>query len=89
MGGDMTDTDHREAVCPRIAFMPQGLGKNLYFELSVFENIDFFARLFGVSDAEREPRIRSLLDATGLGPIVPVHPGRPEGLAALNAPPSA
>ena len=33
--------------------MPQGLGKNLYLELSVFENIDFFARLFGVPDAER------------------------------------
>ena len=29
--------------------MPQGLGKNLYFELSVFENIDFFAQLFGLS----------------------------------------
>src|ERR1700677_1199138 len=67
LGGDMNDTDHREAVCPRIAFMPQGLGKNLYDELSVFENIDFFARLFGVPDAEREPRITDLLNATGLG----------------------
>ena len=75
LGGDMNDTDHREAVCPRIAFMPQGLGKNLYFELSVFENIDFFARLFGVSDAEREPRIKDLLNATGLGPF----PDRPAG----------
>ena len=75
LGGDMNDTDHREAVCPRIAFMPQGLGKNLYLELSVFENIDFFARLFGVSDAEREPRIRALLNATGLGPF----PDRPAG----------
>ena len=44
----MNDARHRDAVCPRIAYMPQGLGKNLYFELSVFENIDFFARLFGV-----------------------------------------
>jgi anti-anti-sigma factor len=34
-------------------------------------------------------QIREVLDATGLGPIVPIHPGRPEGLAALNAPPSA
>ena len=75
LGGDMNDTDHREAVCPRIAFMPQGLGKNLYFELSVFENIDFFARLFGVPDAEREPRIKGLLNATGLGPF----PDRPAG----------
>ena len=55
--------------------MPQGLGKNLYLELSVFENIDFFARLFGVPDAERAGRIRALLDATGLGPF----PDRPAG----------
>jgi ribosome-dependent ATPase len=75
LGGDMNDAEHREAVCPRIAYMPQGLGKNLYFELSVFENIDFFARLFGVSDAEREPRINALLNATGLGPF----PDRPAG----------
>src|SRR5262249_18232166 len=75
LGGDMNDGKHRDAVCLRIAYMPQGLGKNLYFELSVFENIDFFARLFGVSDAERAPRIMALLDATGLGPF----PDRPAG----------
>ena len=34
-------------ACPRIAYMPQGLGKNLYPTLSVFENVDFFGRLFG------------------------------------------
>src|SRR6516165_3914672 len=57
LGGDMNDRRHRDAVCPRIAYMPQGLGKNLYFELSVFENIEFFARLFGLSRAERRSRI--------------------------------
>ena len=75
LGGDMAVAAHRDAACPRIAFMPQGLGKNLYLELSVFENIDFFARLFGVPDAERAGRIRALLDATGLGPF----PDRPAG----------
>ena len=75
LGGDMNEAAHRDAACPRIAFMPQGLGKNLYLELSVFENIDFFARLFGVPDAERDGRIRALLDATGLGPF----PDRPAG----------
>ncbi|WZO97748.1 ribosome-associated ATPase/putative transporter RbbA [Isosphaeraceae bacterium EP7] len=75
LGGDMNDAGHRSEVCPRIAYMPQGLGKNLYLELSVFENIDFFARLFGVPDAERELRIKVLLDATGLGPF----PDRPAG----------
>lgn len=75
MGGDMADTSQRDSACPRIAYMPQGLGKNLYFDLSVFENIDFFARLFGVPDAERAGRIRDLLEATGLGPF----PDRPAG----------
>jgi ribosome-dependent ATPase len=55
--------------------MPQGLGKNLYFELSVQENVDFMARLFGLSAAQRPIRIKELLDATGLGPF----PGRPAG----------
>src|SRR5687767_8925022 len=47
LGGNMADVRHRREVCPRIAYMPQGLGKNLYPTLSVFENMDFFARLFG------------------------------------------
>lgn len=47
LGGDMRDPKHRRDVCPRIAWMPQGLGKNLYHTLSVYENVDFFARLFG------------------------------------------
>ena len=46
----------RTRVQPRIAYMPQGLGKNLYPTLSVFENIDFFGRLFGHGHAERERR---------------------------------
>ncbi|GHG86293.1 ribosome-associated ATPase/putative transporter RbbA [Pseudodonghicola xiamenensis] len=66
LGGDMRSTMHRQAVCPRIAYMPQGLGKNLYQTLSVFENVDFFGRLFGLDRAEREARITDLLTATGL-----------------------
>ncbi|PWV61214.1 ribosome-associated ATPase/putative transporter RbbA [Plasticicumulans acidivorans] len=66
LDGDMASRRHREAVCPRIAYMPQGLGKNLYPTLSVFENIDFFGRLFGQSRAERERRISELLASTGL-----------------------
>ncbi|MGD0025568.1 MAG: ATP-binding cassette domain-containing protein, partial [Xanthobacteraceae bacterium] len=46
LDGDMADAAHRAAVCPRIAYMPQGLGKNLYPDLSVGENIEFFGRLF-------------------------------------------
>ncbi|MDR8361955.1 ribosome-associated ATPase/putative transporter RbbA [Klebsiella pneumoniae] len=66
LGGDMRDVHHRREVCPKIAWMPQGLGKNLYHTLSVYENVDFFARLFGHDKAERELRINELLQSTGL-----------------------
>jgi len=75
LGGDMADPRHRDAVCPRIAFMPQGLGRNLSNELSVFENVDFFARLFAIPARERPARIAALLEATGLAPF----PDRPVG----------
>ncbi|MCZ7482604.1 ribosome-associated ATPase/putative transporter RbbA [Rhizobium rhizogenes] len=69
LGGDMSDPRHREDTCPRIAYMPQGLGKNLYPTLSVFENIDFFGRLFGQGGRERQARIAELLKSTGLEPF--------------------
>ncbi|HET6195313.1 MAG TPA: ATP-binding cassette domain-containing protein, partial [Acetobacteraceae bacterium] len=69
LGGSMRSARHRRRVCPRIAFMPQGLGKNLYADLSVRENIDFFARLFGHGRRERSRRIAELLVATGLEPF--------------------
>ncbi|MCS0504993.1 ribosome-associated ATPase/putative transporter RbbA [Ancylobacter mangrovi] len=75
LGGDIADATHRRLTCPRIAYMPQGLGRNLYPTLSVFENIDFFARLFGQGREERERRIGELLKATGLDPF----PDRPAG----------
>lgn len=66
LGGDMSDKQHRLNVCPDIAYMPQGLGKNLYPTLSVQENADFFARLFGQDKAERDRRIAELCKRTGL-----------------------
>ncbi|WP_373847569.1 ATP-binding cassette domain-containing protein, partial [Delftia acidovorans] len=66
LGGDMAQRRHREAVCPRVAYMPQGLGRNLYPTLSVEENLQFFARLFGHDAAERRRRIDDLTQATGL-----------------------
>ena len=69
LGGDIADARHRSWACPRIAYMPQGLGKNLYPDLSVLENIEFFGRLFGQSREERKWRIAELLDSTGLGPF--------------------
>ncbi len=69
LGGDMADRRHRAAICRRIAFMPQGLGRNLYPDLSVTENIAFFAQLFGQGRKERAHRIADLLAATGLAPF--------------------
>lgn len=69
LGGSIADPKHRRRVCPRIAFMPQGLGRNLYAELSVRENLEFFSRLFGQGVREREQRISALLSATGLAPF--------------------
>ncbi len=69
LGADIGDASLRKALLPRIAYMPQGLGKNLYATLSVFENVDFFGRLFGHDRRERERRIDELLHATGLAPF--------------------
>src|SRR5579871_5058913 len=69
LGGDMADIRHRRDVGPRVAYMPQGLGKNLYLELSVYDNVDFMAQLFGLPPAARRARVRELLEATGLGPF--------------------
>ncbi|HCF78659.1 MAG TPA: multidrug ABC transporter ATP-binding protein, partial [Glaciecola sp.] len=70
LGGDIDNTDERAVIGPRIAYMPQGLGKNLYAELSVQENLDFFGKLFNQTDAERATRIATLTRATGLHAFV-------------------
>jgi ribosome-dependent ATPase len=75
LDGDMADERHRRASYGRIAYMPQGLGRNLYPTLSVYDNIDFFGRLFGQGATERRERIDGLLKATGLDPF----PDRPCG----------
>ena len=75
LAGDMADAKHRRLTCPRVAYMPQGLGRNLYPTLSVFENVDFFGRLFGHDKAERERRIDELLERTDLAPFA----NRPAG----------
>jgi ribosome-dependent ATPase len=75
LDGDMASEHHRRQSYGRIAYMPQGLGRNLYPTLSVYDNIDFFGRLFGQGAAERQARIDELLKATGLDPF----PDRPCG----------
>jgi ribosome-dependent ATPase len=69
LDNDIADPKRRAEICPRIAYMPQGLGKNLYADLSVRENIEFFGRLFGQSRAKRDTMIAELLWSTGLAPF--------------------
>ncbi|NTU91104.1 MAG: ribosome-associated ATPase/putative transporter RbbA [Chlorobiaceae bacterium] len=79
LGGDMRSPSFRRSASSRIAYMPQGLGKNLYPTLTVFENVDFFARLFGLDPAEKELRIREVLQSTGLLPFSKRQAGKLSG----------
>jgi drug efflux transport system ATP-binding protein len=55
-----------ESIKGRIGFMPQGLGLNLYPELSIEENVDYFARLRMLPEAELAERKQRLLQMTRL-----------------------
>ena len=55
-----------ERIKHRIGFLPQGLGLNLYPELSIEENIDFFARLRLVPERDLADRKARLLAMTRL-----------------------
>jgi ABC-2 type transport system ATP-binding protein len=54
-----------QAVQERISYMPQRFG--LYDDLSVQENLDLYADLHGVPDAQRRARYARLMAMTGLG----------------------
>ncbi|MDO8695975.1 MAG: ribosome-associated ATPase/putative transporter RbbA [Pseudomonas sp.] len=79
LGGAITDRQHRASLYPRIAFMPQGLGHNLYPELSIAENIQFFATLFGLSRAQCRARMTELLAATDLSAFAERPAGKLSG----------
>ncbi|PNG27816.1 ribosome-associated ATPase/putative transporter RbbA [Methylocella silvestris] len=78
-GANMADERLRFSNCTRIAYMPQGLGRNLYPTLTVFENVDFFGRLFGQTASERRARIDELLRATDLDPFLDRPAGQLSG----------
>ncbi|KVE31906.1 ribosome-associated ATPase/putative transporter RbbA [Burkholderia sp. TSV86] len=79
LGGDMRSVEHRRRACRRIAYMPQGLGRNLYATLSIEENLQFFARLFGHAADERRHRIDALTRSTGLHPFLDRPAGKLSG----------
>lgn len=55
-----------EKIKGRLGFMPQGLGLNLYGDLSIEENINFFAQLRQVSPEDLNERKNKLLEMTRL-----------------------
>lgn len=79
LGSDMALKAERRRVGPRIAYMPQGLGKNLYPTLSVEENLQFFGRLFGHDAQERRRRIDVLTRSTDLHPFLDRPAGKLSG----------
>lgn len=56
-----------ERVKPRIAYMAQRFG--LYEDLTVAENLDFYADLYGVPRDERPARLQRLYEFSGLEPF--------------------
>ncbi|MEX5746225.1 ribosome-associated ATPase/putative transporter RbbA [Massilia sp. X63] len=76
LGGDIRRAAFRTRISPRIAYMPQGLGRNLYPSLTVEENLQFFGRMFGLDAAAARARIDLLARSTGLQPFL----ARPAGL---------
>lgn len=78
-GLNIADSKARDQLSHKIAFMPQGLGKNLYPTLSIYENIEFHARLYSLPKAYRQARIKRLLQATGLLPFADRPAGKLSG----------
>jgi len=59
--------DEPEKIKEHIAYMPQRFG--LYQDLTVLENLLFYADLFRVPRRERDPRINQLFGFSRLGPF--------------------
>lgn len=65
-GNKITKISQMEKYKDKIAFMPQGLGLNLYQNLSIEENIDFFASLHDLDRIKSQKRKETLLKITNL-----------------------
>jgi len=78
-GNDLRKAATRTQICERIAYMPQGLGQNLYAHLTVAENVTFFGRLFNLQPDAIKRRMGDLLSATGLAPFADRQMGKLSG----------
>jgi len=63
-------TKDPERIKPLIGYMPQGLGLNLYDNLTVEENINFFCSLREIPDEVFRQNKELLLEITGLKPFL-------------------
>ena len=66
-----------ESARSHISYMPQRFG--LYEDLTVDENINFFADLFGIARGVRDERAARLLAASGMTPFRDRHAGQLSG----------
>ncbi len=66
-----------DAVKDRIGYMAQRFG--LYGDLTVSENMQFYAELFGIERAERDSLTARLLRMTRMEPFLERHAGRLSG----------
>lgn len=69
LGRDMRRERRAESAKGEIGFMPQGLGLNLYPELSIDENLNYLADLRLMTPAAREASKARLLEITRLEPF--------------------
>ena len=66
-----------ESAKHKLSYMPQRFG--LYEELTVDENINFYAKLFGVENSERDENAARLLVAAGMSEFRDRHAGKLSG----------
>ena len=86
LGSKVRTQKDRDYLSSKIAYMPQGLGLNLYFSLSVYENIEFIARLSQIPVVVREKKIEQLLKSTGLYPYKDRPAGQLSGCLLYTSP---
>ncbi|MCS6779667.1 MAG: ribosome-associated ATPase/putative transporter RbbA [Geminicoccaceae bacterium] len=79
LGLDPSRRADRARLARRIAYMPQGLGRNLYPTLSVARNLAFFASLHGLEGESARRRIALLSEATGLASFLDRPAGKLSG----------